>query len=856
MIDLNRSRNPATRPRPSCLFALLLLAGLLAASAQAGVIVTTLHSFSAATNGKTPTAALVQGSDGNFYGTTGSGGLYNYGTVFKISTNGVLTSLYSFAGGNDGRDPNGLVQGSDGNFYGTTYQGGLHNYGTVFKISSNGVFTSLYSFGEIPYDGSYPEAALVQGSDGNLYGTTSENGSEGNGTVFQISTNGSYSTLWSFYWDWGGGSYAPLVQGSDGNLYVLLPGVYNDYPAMVLQISTNGVWNVWYVFGNESVKFSCGLMQGSDGNFYGTAFTPDDWDSAGFVFQLSTNRVFTTLYSFPHEFFGICGLAQGSDGGLYGTTLSGGDTNLNDSDGYGIVFQISTNGVLNTLYSFTNGNDGEFPYGVLVQGSDGSFYGTTEDGGTNNLGTVFQITTNGALTSLYSFPGGYDGAYPQAVLSQGSDGNFYGTTSSFLPGFSSYGNGTVFKISGNGAYTNLYSFTGGSDGENPTAGLVQGSDGSFYGTTEAGGSTNHNYQTGTSGFGTVFNISINGVETVLYAFTGGIDGADPNGLVQGSDGNFYGTTSSGGNTNLNDGDGYGAVFQISTNGALTSLYSFTGTTDGAIPYAGLAQGSDGSFYGTTWQGGINNWGTVFKISPAGALTTLYSFTDGNDGANPYAGLVRGGDGNFYGTTEGGGTNHAGTVFKISSNGALTSLYSFPTGFTQRHGPYYIAHPATRLVQGSDGDFYGTTYGGGSTKYNLGSGIVGFGTVFQISTNGVFTSLYSFQGNDGEYPRAGLVQGSDGSFYGTTSQGGGGGYGTVFRMTLVPEFQAATLTSGTLSLTWSTEAGSTYQVQCSSDLNSGNWTNLGGPVTATAATLNTTDSVTNAPQRFYRLVLSP
>jgi uncharacterized repeat protein (TIGR03803 family) len=761
--------------------------------------------------------------------------------VFKISTNGALSSLYSFTGGHDGAGPGaGLVQGSDDNFCGTTYGAGLHNYGTVFKISSNGVFTSLYSFGEIPYDGTYPEAGLVQGSDGNLYGTTSQGGSGSEGTVFQISSNGSYRSLFSFWWPGGSPSDGALVQGSDGCLYGTSSDSH-DGTGIVFKISTNGVQTELYDFSwGENIYFYGGLVQGSDGNFYGKATY--GVVNPGFVFQFSTNGVFTILYSFPYQFFGSGGLVQDSGGYLYGTTSYGGDTNLNDGEGYGFVFQMSTNGVLNTLYSFTNGNDGEYPEAGLVQGSDGNFYGTTEDGGTSGLGSVFQVTTNGVLTSLYSFPGGYDGSYPQAVLAQGNGGNFYGTTSGLLPGYGPYGNGSVFKISADGAYTNLYSFTGGNDGENPTAGLLQGSDGNFYGTTEAGGSTND--------AGTVFKISTNGLETVLYSFSGGIDGAVPNGLVQGGDGNFYGTTEGGGTNDA------GTVFKFSTNGALTSLYSFTGTTDGAIPYAGLAQGSDGSFYGTTWQGGINNWGTVFKISPAGALTTLYSFSDDNDGANPYAGLVQGSDGNFYGTTEGGGTNYAGTVFKISSNGALTSLYSFPTGFTLHHGPYYIAHPATGLVQGSDGNFYGTTYRGGTAKSSPISGTPGVGTVFQISTNGVFTSLYLFQVYDGEYPRAGLVQGGDGRFYGTTSQGGGSGYGTVFRMTIVPEFQAVTLASSTLSLTWSTEAGGTYQLQYSSDLNSGNWTNLDNPVTATGATLDTTDSVTNAPQRFYRLVLSP
>ena len=340
------------------------------------------------------------------------------------------------------------------------------------------------------------------------------------------------------------------------------------------------------------------------------------------------------------------------------------------------------------------------------------------------------------------------------------------------------------------------------------------------------------------------------VFTTLYSFTGGNDGANPEAaLVQGSDGNFYGTTSGGGAYTNQYGQGLGTVFKISTNGALASLYSFTGTNDGATPYAGLVQGSDGNFYGTTESGGAHTnqygqgLGTVFKISANGAFTSLYSFTGGNDGEYPYAGLVQGSDGSFYGTTEYGGTNGYGTVFKISAKGAYTHLYSF--------GGNDGANPEAALVQGSDGYFYGTTRGGGSY------GPYGGGTVFRITTTGALSTLYSFTGgNDGAQPFAGLVQGSDGNFYGTTAYGGQGGAGTVFKLTVVPEFQAVTIINHTLSLTWSTEAGGTYQLQYNSDFRSSNWTDLGSAVTAAGATLSATDSVTNAPQRFYRLVISP
>jgi uncharacterized repeat protein (TIGR03803 family) len=294
------------------------------------------------------------------------------------------------------------------------------------------------------------------------------------------------------------------------------------------------------------------------------------------------------------------------------------------------------------------------------------------------------------------------------------------------------------------------------------------------------------------------------------------------------------------------------AFGASAGVVLTSLHSFQVFTNGAGPTGGLVQGSDGNFYGTTSGGGTNNnAGTVFKISATGALTTLYSFTGGKDGGSPQAGLVQGSDGNLYGTTYGGGDpnggNGNGTVFKISATGALTTLYSFPGGKDGRD-------PRAGLVQGSDGNFYGTTVGGGT---NLA------GTVFKISATGALTTLYVFTGGkDGAYPSAGLglVQGSDGNFYGTTYGGGIGGGGTVFRLSVVappaPAFQAVTLTNSTLSLTWTTEAGNVYQLQYNSDLDSTNWINLGSALTATGTALTFADSISNGPQRFYRLVLLP
>jgi uncharacterized repeat protein (TIGR03803 family) len=376
------------------------------------------------------------------------------------------------------------------------------------------------------------------------------------------------------------------------------------------------------------------------------------------------------------------------------------------------------------LYNF-DGRDGEGPTG-LVQAADGNFYGTTFFGGSHlcsyfghDCGTVFKITPSGTLTTLHSFEGA-DGAGPRAGLVQGANGDFYGTTN--LGGAN--GTGTVYKVTRGGTLTTLYSFCSQIPpicwgGGYPVAGLVQATNGKFYGATEGGGDY---------GDGTVFKITPSGTLTTLHSFDG-TDGTYPLGtLIQAADGNLYGTTSYGGAGHACQVPypGCGTVFTITPSGTLSTLYSFD-KSDGAVPQATLVQATNGDFYGTTYGGGASGYGTVFQITPSGVLTTLYNFcsqSNCTDGSGPGS-MIQGTDGNFYGTTLSGGTNNncegygCGTIFKITPGGTLTTLYSF----RHRTGKGPVG-----LVQGTNGKFYGTTTNGGVNRCKHS----GCGTVFSLS----------------------------------------------------------------------------------------------------------------------------
>jgi len=366
-------------------------------------------------------------------------------------------------------------------------------------------------------------------------------------------------------------------------------------------------------------------------------------------------------------------------------------------------------------------------------------------------------------TDVYNFKGGtadVSGPQPFGYMVQGRDGNLY----SVAPNGGANGNGGVFRVMPSGAETVIYSFTS-SEGPGCQPGLTLGNDGNFYGVCY-----------GNPADGILYKVTPTGTFTLLHAFTGGADGGQPEGPpIQASDGNFYGSTSIGG------AQGQGTVYKLILGGTLTTLYSFTGGTDGSVPSGPFVQGTDGYLYGSTQLGGAHSAGTIFKITTAGKLTVLHAF-DNTDGYRPTAAMIQGTDGNFYGTTYQGGANNDGVVFRMTTSGALRVLHSFLAATDGQN-------PEVAMVQATDGNFYGVA------NPNSGGGVT---SLYKVTLKGVFSTLYLFDGTIGTHPAAPLLQNTDGLLYGDTTTGTGTGQsnGIFYSWNIgAPPFLRLALTSG-------------------------------------------------------------
>lgn len=369
------------------------------------------------------------------------------------------------------------------------------------------------------------------------------------------------------------------------------------------------------------------------------------------------------------------------------------------------------------------------------------------------LGTVFAACVFASTAQATSFSivhtfMGPDGAYPVANGLERNAGKLYGTT----PNGGEADAGVVFQLTAKGKEQVLYAFTGGSDGANPNGGVVHDpATGDIYGTAAAGGDT---------GNGVIFRLSSKGKFTVLHSFTGA-DGQAPIGsLVRDPLGNLYGVASAGGKNSS------GTVFELTAKKKFRVLHDFSGT-DGASPSATLLRDEAGYLYGVTQFGGDGGFGTVFKIAPDESFTRLYSFTGGDDGGNPQGGLARDKRGNLYGTATYDGANGKGTLFRLKPNGKFATLYTF-------QGASDGQYPTGDLLRIKTGELYGTTSYGGDLRN---------GTAYKLAKDGSFVLLHSFGGgfDDGAYPHAGLIKGKHGMYYGIAHSGGGGD-GIVFSLT--------------------------------------------------------------------------
>jgi uncharacterized repeat protein (TIGR03803 family) len=628
---------------------------------------TVLRNFSAPnpntgtnSDGANPAAALIL-SGSALYGTTQNGGAGAAGTIFKLNTNGTgFTNTYSFTGGNDGGNPVAPLLLSGSTLYGTAQNGGLPGYGTVFSVSTNGTgFNPIYPFNGSGTDGANPVAGLVL-SGSMLYGTTqygdSGDGSD-DGTVFGVSINGNdFTNLYSFSGNDGFNPVAELIlsgstlYGTTGN------GGFQGVPTpygTVFKISTNGTGfaTVNSLDGDDGWGPQGGLVL-SGSTLYGTTFSggllPTVFAPAnGTVFSVNINGDGLTdlcVFTVPTGAAGPeTGLAL-SGNTLYGTTGAGG-TNNN-----GTLFEINTNGngyAEIRDFSITDSNganpDGADPRAVLVL-SGSTFYGSTRYGGTGGFGSLFKMNSDGTgFTNIFSFDNANPGTPTAALVVSGS--TLYGTTVQTGSG----GFGSVFSLNTNGGgFTNIYSFNG-TDGEYPTAGLTL-SGNILYGTTQNGG----------AGQGNLFQVNTNGGGfTNIYSFTGGSDGANPGSVLVLSGTTLYGTAFHGGSV------GQGTAFKINTDRiGFSVLQNFVGTnSDGAG--AGDLLLSGGTLYGTTAYGGSSNQGTVFQMDTAGNnFTVLKNFSGDSDGANPNTTLVLSSN-VLYGTTQNGGLSGYGTVFSLS-----------------------------------------------------------------------------------------------------------------------------------------------------------------------------------------------
>jgi uncharacterized repeat protein (TIGR03803 family) len=812
---------------------------------------TTIKSFGNITNvtGFEPVSTLVPGPDGTLYGTTLHGGGSVEGTVFKMQPDGSgFVVLKWFTNSVEGANPcPGLVL-SGATLYGTTANGGASNFGTVFKINTDGTgYAVLKSFSGGD-DGANPYYAALTLSGSVLYGATYYGGTSNSGTLFKLNTDGTgFTTLHRFpplvYYTNSPVFYYANSDGANPDMALTVSGsvIYgtteNGGPASygtLFTMNTDGTgYTVLHTFtNNPDGAYPDGVLTLSDGVLYGTTFNGGSivmgsYYNAGTLFRINTDG---TGYAILKSFNITDGENPSGSLVLSGNVLYGTTSREN-------VFHINTDGTGYTvLKDFTDPTDGSAPYGGLTL-SGGVLYGTTSLGGQSlsaprvphlfYTGTAFKLNTDGTgFTVLKKFVNGF-AVGPEAGLTV-SGGVLYGTTAGRDANDAGANAGTVFKVNTDGTgYTVLKSFVD-SDGASPNSDLTL-SEGVLYGTTVDGGISDN---------GTVFKVNTDGTGFSVLKNFAGSDGANPYCSLALSGSVLYGTTWAGGISNN------GTLFEVNNDGTgYMVVRNFTGSPDGAYPAASLTL-SAGVLYGTTYLGGnSHNYpivadGTVFKVNTDGTgYTVLHNFTNSPDGSRPGAALMLSG-GVLYGTTFNGGSLRYGTVFRLNIDG---TGYAVLKSFTGSDGKGPLGGLA---LVGSV--LYGTTYLGGGSDC---------GTLFRLNTDGNgYTLVKNFTGPDGAGPVALTLSGA--VLYGTTSGGGAWGDGSVFSLSFAPQL-TITPAGANVVVSWPTNVSgfdySGYILQSTTQLGaSAVWaTNSPTPVVINGQ--NTVTNPISGLQKFYRLI---
>jgi len=675
-----------------------------------------------------PNGGLLRMPDGTLYGTTVYDGAWALGTVFVMTPDGVsgytTTTLHEFSGP-DGATPLApLIMASDGLLYGTTSAGGDNASGTVFRIDALGNFELLHSFSG--GDGKSPDCRLFEASDGFLYGTTPSGGTHGAGTAFRMALDGSLTSLQSFT-NTQGRPAGGVVQASDGLFYG--PALGGDIlRGTVYRMTASGAVTVLHEFSGVDGRNPLGpLVLASGGKMYGAA--GGGATGGGAVYSIDTAGSFTLLHSLTASegAFPSGPLFQGTDGWLYGVASGGGDEDR------GTIYRFSTAGVFERLFAFTDAGPNQ-PAGALAEAAPGELLGATAVVHHAGFGVVYQFDLPSTLTVLHDF-GAAEGAVPSASLTQGTDGLLYGVTNAGGP----VGLGTIFRLSLDGStFEHLHGFSG-TDGAYPEGWLLRTSDGRFYGTTNFGP---------TDYFGTFFSLELPVSFTPLHDFSGESIEAPLN-LIEASDGGFWGGSSSG-------------IVRVDTSGVPQLVVPGSYLDD----IRGLAEAPDGKLYGAISV--ANGRSFLFRMDFAGGYEELHTFTAA-EGTVVTGPLMLGTDGNLYGVTESDGPHGHGGVFRYEpSSGNLSTIYGFG-GYPVADGSF----SSGKLAEAPDGFLYGTS------GY---SGLFSAGTVYRLSPAGDESIVHSFTGgDDGGWPSTGLTLGSDGALYGTTSSRGEFGAGVVFRI---------------------------------------------------------------------------